>query len=164
MSYALIVVAKSVCYLRKSYHLFGFTLTTTFLFLICCFFFFSSPLCMCVCVLWCFFSYCLILYLFQVTFFAYSFLSARFGSAEFCSRLIISCVLQYGVFLYSLSVCASIELLLVLFDSFAPLCTFIHDSIWKCWLFRVHFKTSRYSFSSFGFGYCPLSRAPSSAY
>lgn len=67
-------------------------------------------------------------------------------------------------FLYSLSVCASIELLLVLFDSFAPLCTFIHDSIWKCWLFRVHFKISRYSFSSLGFGYCPLSRAPSSAY
>lgn len=67
-------------------------------------------------------------------------------------------------FLYSLSVCASIELLLVLFDSFAPLCTFIHDSIWKCWLFRIHFKISRYSFSSLGFGYCPLSRAPSSAY
>lgn len=123
------MVANSVYYLRKSYHLFGFVRasarpTTFFLFSVPCILFVFQLFFSCV--------YCLILYLFQVTFFACSFLS--WGARD--SRL-------FSVWTsYNLRVCCNMRACVSFTLSvYALICMFF-------FLFQFRWCSYGYSFAS----------------
>lgn len=169
------IIANSVLYLRKSYHLFGFHAATNdyllFLLLFISFYFYIYIF------FYLTFCYCLILYLFQVTFFVCSFLSdSRISVLTLSFNLVCSChdmcvYLSVSSLFLFVAVFVSMFVYICIFcwtsssSSVYSFCFHTHDFIWNycrcccccccCWSFFVCCLRFLCSFSSL-VGYCPL--------